>query len=167
MKLIQESAFISEIIFQADLVSYANDRLKKSVDAFENIGVWSAIQSILISSSNISKILWPKRKYEERGQELRDLMKIDSECVLKSRKFRNKFEHYDDFISDFFEDKVIHSYCDFVMNPSLQSFGIESCHRGYNSYNNTLLIQGEILDLNSIIDTVKEIRLKCKNLFLQ
>ncbi|MBQ0733896.1 hypothetical protein [Aquimarina celericrescens] len=166
MKLIQEGAFISEIIFQADLASHAHERLKKSVDAFDHIGIWSAIQSILISSSNISKILWPKSKYAKRGQKLRKLLKIDSKCVLRSRKFRNKFEHYDDFISDFFEDKNIYAYTDFVMNPSLQSFGLD-CHRGYNSYNNTLVIRGEILDLNSIIDTVKEIKLKCKSLFLK
>lgn len=165
MKLIQEGAFISEIIFQADLVSHAHKRLKKSVDAFDHIGIWSAIQSILISSSNISKILWPKRKYAERGQELRKLLAIDSKCVLKSRKFRNKFEHYDDFINDFFENKNTYSYTDFVMNPSLHSFGMESCHRGYNSYNNTLVIYGETLDLNSIIDAATEIKLKCKSLF--
>ncbi|WP_024772967.1 hypothetical protein [Aquimarina macrocephali] len=166
MKLIQEGAFISEIIFHADLVSHAQERLKKSADAFDHIGIWSDIQSILISSSNISKILWPKRKYAQRGQELRKLLTIDSKCVLKNRKFRNKFEHYDDFINDFFEDKNSYSYTDFAMNPSLRSFGMESCHRGYNSYNNTLVIHGEILDLNSIIDAAKEIKLKCKSLFI-
>ena len=159
MKLIQKGAFLSEIIFQADLVLNSNERLLQCVDTFDHIGIWSAIQSILISSSNISKILWPKTKYRERGQELRDLLKIDSNCILKNRKFRNKFEHYDDFISDFFEDKNSCNYYDFVMNPSLQSFGIESYHRGYNSFNNTLVIHGEVLDLNRIIETTKEIKL--------
>ncbi len=167
MKLIQEGAFISEIIFQADLVSHAHERLKKSVDTCDHIGIWSAIQSILISSSNISKILWPTSKYAKRGQELRKLLNIDSKCFSKSKKFRNIFEHYDEFINDFFEGKNIYSYTDFVMNPSLHSFGKKSCHRGYNSYNNTLVIHGEILDLNSIIDTAKEIKLKCKSLFLK
>ncbi|WP_299221203.1 hypothetical protein [uncultured Aquimarina sp.] len=167
MKLIHEGAFITEIIFQAELVSEATQRLNDSVDEFDKVAVWSAIQSILISSSNISKILWPTRKkYENRGEHLRELLKIDSGCVLKSRKFRNKFEHYDNLLDDFFEDNNICSYNDFVMNPSLHSFGMESCHRGYDSYNNTLVIHGEILDLNSIIDTAKEIKLKCKNLFI-
>lgn len=166
MKLIEEGAFLSETIFQADLISHADERLKKSVGAFDNIGVWSAIQSILISSSNISKILWPLNRYKGRGQELRELLGIDSRSVLKSRKFRNILEHYDNFMSDFFESKNSYSYTDFAMNPSLRSFGMESCHRGYNSYNNTLVIHGEILDLNSIIDAAKEIKLKCKSLFI-
>ncbi|MEM6687154.1 MAG: hypothetical protein AAF617_15340 [Bacteroidota bacterium] len=164
MKLIQESVFLTEIIFQADLVLHSYERLKKSVDESDNLGTWSAIQSILISSGNISKILWPKRKYKERGEELRKLLNIDSKCILKSRKFRNKFEHYDDFIDDYFKNKTSYSYTDFVMNPSLQLSG-RSCHRGYNTYNNTLLIHGEMLDLNEILETVKNVRLKCKSLF--
>ncbi len=166
MNLHQIGAFLTEIIFQADLVENANNRLKDSIDEFDRIGTWSAIQSILISSSNISKILWPQRKYAQRGEELRKMLKIDSKCVLKSRKFRNIFEHYDNFINDFFEDKDSYSYTDFVMNPSLQSFGLTSCHRGYNTFNNTLIIHGEILDLNEIIDVVNEVKLKCKNQFL-
>ena len=93
-------------------------------------------------------------------------LKIDSKCILKSRQFRNIFEHYDDFINDFFEDKGSYSYTDFVMNPSLQSFGMQSCHRGYNTFNNTLIIHGKVLELNEIIDRVNEVRHKCKNQFL-
>ena len=166
MKLIQEGAFLSEILFQADLVSHAHKRLSDSIEEFDHVGIWSAIQSILISSSNISKILWPKRKYTKRGEELRKLLDIDSNCVLKNRKFRNIFEHYDDFINDFFEEKDISTYTDFVMNPSLQSFDMQSCHRGFNTFNNTLVIHGEILEVNEIIDAVNEVKLKCKNQFL-
>lgn len=106
-----------------------------------------------------------KKKYAERGQQLRKLLKIDFECVLKSRKFRNKFEHYDDFIDDFFEGNNISSYTDLAMNPSLSSFIGESCHRGYKTYNNTLVIHGEILELNDIVDAVKQVKLKCEDLF--
>lgn len=57
MKLIQEGAFLSELIFQAELVSNASQRLLNSEDEFDKASLWSAIQSILISSGNISKIL--------------------------------------------------------------------------------------------------------------
>ncbi|MFH4968309.1 hypothetical protein V8G61_08905 [Gaetbulibacter sp. M240] len=165
MKLIQEGAFISELIFQAKIVSYSNDRLK-SKDELDKIAVWSAIQTILISSGNVSKILWPISKYRERGKQLRKLLNIDYDSVLKNRIFRNKFEHYDEFLDDFFKDKNISSYTDLAMNPSL-SFSIgKSCHRGYNDFNNTLVIHGEILNLNDIVDKVEQIRLKCESLFI-
>ena len=142
------------------------ERLKYFFDDFDKIAVWSCIQSILISSGNISKILWPLSKYKERGKQLRKLLKIDSESDLKSRKFRNKFEHYDELLDIFFKDKDIYSYTDLAMNPSLSSSIGESCHRGYNSYNNTLVIHGEILDLNVIVDAVEQLKLKCESLFI-
>lgn len=65
MKLIRVGAFVSELIFQAELVSNSYERLKKAVDDFDKTAVWSSIQTILISSGNISKILWPaKSKYK-------------------------------------------------------------------------------------------------------
>ena len=167
MKLIRAGAFITELIFQAELVSHSHERLKGAVDDFDKTAIWSSIQSILISSSNISKILWPtKSKYKIRGEELRKLLKIDSENVLKKRTFRNKFEHYDELLDDFFKDKNIYSYTDLAMNPSLNSFVGESCHRGYNSFNNTLVIHGEVLDLNEIIKAVEQCKLKCRSLFI-
>lgn len=166
MNLIQEGAFITELIFQAELVLYSRQRLKVSVVDFDKTATWSSIQSILISSGNISKILWPISKYKERGERLRKLLKIDSNSVLKSRKFRNKFEHYDEFLDDFFNGKDVYSYTDFAMNPSLSSSIGKSFHRGYNSYNNTLVIHGEILDLNEIVDAVEKLKFKCKTLFI-
>ncbi|MCA0960211.1 hypothetical protein LCL86_14225 [Muricauda ruestringensis] len=166
MKLIRFGALISELIFQAELVSHSHERLKDSVDDFDKTAVWSSIQSILISSGNISKILWPTSKYQERGRELRKLLKINSESVLKSRKFRNKFEHYDELLDDFFKDKDIYAYNDLAMNPDLGLSIGEACHRGYNSYNNTLVIHGEILDLNDIVEAVAKVKVKCESLFI-
>lgn len=165
MKLIQQGAFLSELIFQTELVSNAHKRLLDSVDEFDKTTLWSAIQSILISSSNISKILWPKEKYKERGEHLRKLLKINSKNILRNRKFRNRFEHYDELLDDFLKDKNSCAYTDLAINPSLNSFAIEYCHRGYNTYNNTLVIHGETLDLNDIVNAVEEINLKCKSLF--
>lgn len=39
MKLIHEGAFITEIIFQAELVSHAVQRLKDSSDEFDKVAV--------------------------------------------------------------------------------------------------------------------------------
>lgn len=164
MKLIQEGAFLTELIFQAELVSNASQRLLNSEDEFDKTSLWSAIQSILISSGNISKILWPTKKYKERGEQLRKLLNINSESVLRNRIFRNKFEHYDELLDDFFQDKETCSYTDLAINPFLTSTGTY-CHRGYNTYNNTLVIHGEILNLNEIVNAAEQVKLKCQNLF--
>ena len=166
MKLIHETAFISEIIFQTKIISYAVEKLNK-IDEQDKISIWSSIQSILISSGNISKILWPIKKYEKRGKHLRILLKINDDSVLKSRKFRNVFEHYDEKIDNVFQENDITTYVDFAMNPSLSSSIRNRCHRGYNTYNNTLMIHGEDLDLKEIIKAINKIKINCENLFLK
>ena len=165
MKLIQEGAFLTELIFQAELVSNASQRLLNSEDEFDKTTLWSAIQAILISSGNISKILWPTKKYKERGEQLRKLLNIDSESVLRNRKFRNKFEHYDELLDDFLEGRNTCHYTDLAINPFLNLSIGTSCHRGYNTYDNTLVIHGETLNLNDILDAVEQVKFKCKSLF--
>ena len=167
MNLIRQGAFLSELIFQAGLVSHSHQRLKDSVGDFDSIAVWSSIQSILISSGNISKILWPTgKKYKERGEQLRELLEIGPDSVLESRKFRNTFEHYDERLDDFIKGRKSISYTDLAMNPSLSPSIRESCHRGYNSYNNTLVIHGEVLDLNAVVDAIEQLKRKCQSLFI-
>ena len=180
MTLPHESAFLAEIIFQAKLVSHAVDRLNETIDnpskKSDSVALWSAIQSILISSGNISKILWPKKQYRERGESLKKLLKVDSDNPLKIRKFRNKFEHYDDLLDNLFKGETSCCYTDLAINPSLPLLtdsGVDlsflstkkSCHRGYNTFNHTLELHGEILDFKELFSAVKEIRRKCESLF--
>ncbi len=160
MNLLKEGIFISEIVFNSKLAFRGVESLQVSVEKFDDIGTWSSIQSILIAAGNISKILWPKAKYKERGEELRTLLKVDDDNILRSRKFRNKFEHYDDLIDELFNEQTPVSYIDFAMNPSMSNLEMK-CHRGYNSFNNTLVIRGQILDLDAVLKAIEEIYLKC------
>lgn len=162
MKLLQEGILISEIVFQSKLAQRGAESLNVSDHKFDQIGIWSSIQSILIAAGNISKILWPKKKYENRGKKLRKLLKVEDDNILRNRKFRNQFEHYDELVDDFFNDSPSASYVDLAMNPSMSTFGTKHCHRGYNSFNNTLVIRGEVLDLNAVLEAIEEIYLKCR-----
>jgi len=161
MNVLHESIFISEIVFQSNLAMRGAEHLQANNENFDKIGIWSSIQSILISAGNISKILWPKKKYKERGEKLRKLLKVDNNSILRNRKFRNQLEHYDDLIDELFNNQPTSSYVDLAMNPSMHSIETSYCHRGYNSFNNTLVIRGQTLDLSEILKSIEEIKLKC------
>ena len=62
MNFFQESVFLSEIIFQVEIAEFAETQLRKENASNNRIALWSAIQLILISSANVSKILWPSWK---------------------------------------------------------------------------------------------------------
>ncbi|MBK7522812.1 MAG: hypothetical protein IPI53_01175 [Saprospiraceae bacterium] len=162
MTPLQEMIFIGEIVLQSKILFKANDRLSAALEANDQIEIWSSLQSVLVASGNISKILWPSKKYADRGASLRKILKIENNNPLSSRTFRNHFEHYDERIEEWFLLHQVGSYIDLSTNPSLMRSFPRSDHRGYNSFNNTLKFRDEILDLNEIITVVQQIYQNCR-----
>lgn len=167
MGILQEMVFMSEIVLQSKIAQRTANRLEATKENFDNIETWCSIQSILIAAGNVSKILWPNRKYKNRGEKLRKLLNVDNDHLLSDRKFRNHFEHYDERIEVWFENQPSSVYHDLAMNPSIY-FGQRpnNSHRGYNSFDNTLIFRGESLDLNAVLNALKEIKFSCSQYVL-
>lgn len=160
--------FLSEIVLQSKIASRANERLAQTRDSFDNVETWCSIQSILVSGGNVSKILWPTyKKYQERGERLRQILNVKDNNPLSNREFRNHFEHYDSRIEDWFSKRSGGVYVDLAMNPSINGRELEKFHhRGYNSFNNTLIFRGELLDLNEILNALEDLSNNCKRFVL-
>lgn len=159
--------FLGEIVLQSKIAQRAADQLQAANESFDHTEIWGSIQSILIATGNVSKILWPNKKYEKRGKRLRQILKVQKNNSLYNRKFRNHFfEHYDELVEEWFKNQSNGVYVDLAMNPSLYGNGTTNAHRGYNSFNNTLLFRGELLDLNEILNALDVVRNNCKSLVL-
>jgi hypothetical protein len=164
MNPIQEMVFLSEIVLQSKIALRAGERLQAADNNLDRVDVWSTIQTILIAAGNISRILWPgNKKYGERGENLRKLLNIESENLLSDRRFRNHFEHYDERVEDWYTNTPSAVYTDLAMNPDLYGTSYtKSYHRGYNTYNNTLVFRDETLDLAALLNAIKRIQESCK-----
>lgn len=162
MTVLQEMVLISEIVLQSKIAHRASDRLQATHDNFDTVEVWCSIQSILVAAGNVSKILWPHEKYKSRGERLRQMLNVSEDNLLSNRKFRNHFEHYDERIETWFSNQPTAVYTDLSMNPSLRGSMATNDHRGYNSFNNTLVFRGESLDLNEVLNALKEILDNCR-----
>lgn len=164
MKALQEMVLIGEIVLQSKIARRAADRLKATHDNFDQVEVWCSIQSILVAAGNVSKILWPsKKEYKTRGEKLRQLLNVNEDNLLSNRKFRNHFEHYDERIEEWFNTKSSAVYSDLAMNPSLRGSMPTNDHRGYNSFNNTLIFRGESLELNEVLNALEKILDNCRS----
>lgn len=159
---LQEMIFISEIVLQSKIAQRAAERLQTTHDNYEKVEIWCSIQSILVAAANVSKILWPKKKHEMRGERLRKILKVGNDNPLSDRKFRNHFEHYDERIEDWFSNHSSAVYTDLSMNPSLRGAMATNDHRGYNSFNNTLIFRGESLNLTELLKALEDILYNCK-----
>ena len=163
MNGIQDMIFLGEIVLQSKIVRRASERLQIANESFDYTEIWSSIQSILVATGNISKILWPNKKYEKRGERLRKILKVEKTSPINNREFRNRFfEHYDEMVEEWFKHRPNGVYFDLAINPSLGESSANNTHRGYNSFNNTLVFRGKSLDLTAILNALDEIHNNCK-----
>lgn len=163
MNGIQDLIFIGEIVLQSKIARRAAERLQVASENFDHTEIWTSIQSILVATGNISKILWPNKKYEKRGERLRQILKVEKNNPINNREFRTHFfEHYDEMVEEWFKHQPNGAYVDLAMNPSLNGSGTRNTHRGYNSFNNTLVFRGKSLDLTAISKALDEINNNCK-----
>ena len=161
MKEFKDLIFISEILLQSKIAQRAFVRLEATQKNFDELEVWCSIQTILVATGNISKILWSS-KNRLRSQRLREMLKIDIDSIILDRKFRNHFEHYDERVEERFDNRSGGVYIDLAMNPSLIGDYGGNNNRGYNSFDNSLIFRGERLDLNNILNALLEIHNNCK-----
>ena len=160
-----ELVFIGEIVKQAKIAKRAGERMEAKYEDFNELDIWSSIQTILVAAGNVSKILWPSRRSSiPRGRKLRELLSIDNKSVLSSRKFRNHFEHYDERIEDWFETNRSVVYIDSSINPFESIWGpnINVYHRAYNPSTKVLTFRDETVDLAEILDALEDLRAKCR-----
>lgn len=162
MAVLQEMVFLSEIVLQVKIAQRTNECLQATHNNFDKVEVWCSIQSILIATGNVSKVLWPNKKYKIRGERLRKMLNVDNTSLLNDRRFRNHFEHYDERIEEWFNEKSPTVYIELSMNPTLRGTFASGDHRGYNSFNNSLIFRGESLDIGAVLMALEEILENCK-----
>ena len=112
----------------------------------------------------VSKILWPAKRYEARGEHLRELLGVVDRTVLSIRTFRNHFEHYDERIDRWFENSDSAAYRDLGGDPQGPTlWGLpSSTHRNYDPVTRTLTFRNESINLAAVVDALAEILEKCR-----
>lgn len=84
---------VNEVLQQCEYadVAYSNIQNKQS-----NI-VFSSIHSFLSHCSVISRFLWENRAIKDKyRQSLAEILELDSNMQIRSRKFRDDFDHFDE-----------------------------------------------------------------------
>lgn len=85
-------------------------------------GVFFCIQSILVHVASISRLLWPPKNAGDRaikrGKELRALLEVPDEHVLRSRDVRNHIEHYDERLDAWIQESQHHNIAVDIIGPA-------------------------------------------------
>jgi hypothetical protein len=171
-----EQMFLIEIDYQCRLAILAYEDLLKAVPG-DTVRCWSSIQSILISTGNISKILWPPKpldrdpaleaEYKRRGKILCKKLSVDDTSVLNSRGLRNHFEHVDARLHEWAK-KSRHrnlSYRNIIPLGHI-NVGTDPRDYMYNLDPETLMVTfwSNNFDIHTIIRTIRQLQNELKNI---
>ncbi len=80
----------------------------KLVPGYRTTCAWEALQTILVSAANISKLLWGSRSGKEsvrrdraaKRKPLRDRLHVQDGSPIESLRVRNQFEHFDEKLEE-------------------------------------------------------------------
>ncbi|SRR6266487_2365803 len=110
--------FLREIAHQCRFASIGYNNLEHflyhCMSDNNNDKIFFSLQSFLIASANISKILWPRNvsPYKERGEFLRNLLNINGSEPFKFTAPRNDLEHFDERLDNWYLKSELHNILD-------------------------------------------------------
>ncbi|HEY4036234.1 MAG TPA: hypothetical protein VGL94_19925 [Ktedonobacteraceae bacterium] len=120
--------FLSEIARQCRfcLIAYEDltTALKTNTDRDR---LWYSVQSFLIASGNISKLLFGSRQSYSQRADLRNILGIDDTSIFhfSNRQARNYFEHFDEQLEEWFTSSTRHNFVDSNIGPLSVISGME------------------------------------------
>jgi hypothetical protein len=133
---------------------------KEALDRF-----WSSVESFLITVANISKILWPSSglstEVSSRREALRGLLSVNDSSPIRSKTFRNHFEHYDTRIEDWakqYENKtIIDSNIGPVDSVIIGVNHAVSIMRNFDPYKFIVRLRDQEYDINRVVTAVQDL----------
>lgn len=105
-----ENTFLTQLFVQCDTAIIFAADLKQAVQKKDDPRIWCSVQGFLVSAANISKMLWPSESAtspvsKERGSRLRAILSVPDTSILRDKKFRNHFEHFDERLDKWAESQ--------------------------------------------------------------
>jgi len=152
--------FQGEIGKQCKFAIIAVEQIKTGLANTNSDLVWYAIQNILVAVANISKFFWTQSPMsQKRGEELRKSLGIKNDSLIRSRKFRNYFEHFDEGLETWATSSERHNFIDSNIGPLNMIAGIDQQDflRNFDPTTWTLTFRGDKYELKPIIEFIYDL----------
>ena len=119
-------------------------------------------QNVLNQAASVSRFFWPTgKKYQERGERLRNAFDIHDASPLKDRKLRNMVEHFDEYLDDYLRANFAGQYVPDYFGPSPPSDrGPLKLFRAYFTDVGHFEIFGESYAITPLVEALIELHYK-------
>jgi hypothetical protein len=151
-----------------DIALLAAEQIEHYSKSSEQDGIaklWLSIHAFLVTTANISKMLWPRRSGEDRATELRASLSIGENdpvfSTLKSNDARNYFEHFDERLDKWVSRSKSRNIADFNpwgKSPDLASISDDVVlFRNFDVSNFAIIYGREIYPLKPVVRALWEL----------
>jgi hypothetical protein len=155
--------FQKEVERQCRFALIAIQDLEQALQVGDLDRLWYSVQAFLIAVANISKLLWGSNPSSEKERaELRASLSLSDNSPIRSRKFRNHFEHFDERLEQWATSSKRHNFVDQNVGPPSMIVGVdpEDFLRNFDTENFAVTFKGEVYELRPVINAIRDIWLK-------
>jgi hypothetical protein len=111
--------FQGEALNQCRFAALASQDLDAALKAMDTPRIWMALQQILVSTANLSKLLWGSSDADEESRApLRESLEVTGDSPIRSKRLRNAFEHFDEWIDTWWKKDSRHIYISRNIGPA-------------------------------------------------
>jgi len=106
--------------------------------------------------------MWSNPSSEKERAELRASLSLSDNSPIRSRKFRNHFEHFDERLEQWATSSKRHNFVDQNVGPPSMIIGVdpEDFLRNFDTENFAVTFKGEVYELRPVINAIRDIWLK-------
>ena len=141
------------------------ERYSKSSEEDSLAKLWLSIHAFLVTTANISKMLWSQRSGKDRATAVRTSLSIGENdpmfSMLKSNDARNFFEHFDERLDKWVSNSKSRTIADFNpwgKSPDLSSISNEVVlFRNFDVSNFAIIYGREIYPLKPVVKALWEL----------
>ena len=141
--------FLSEIRKQCE---FANLSLKKMTSFLnseerDTLQFWSDVQSFLVATANVHKLIF--NKDEQLSKQLQTELNAHEKTLRKGKHVRNRFEHLDEDILEWYENSKNHNIAQYNIGPRGMIVGLEkkSEFKAYYTGENVICSYGKEINV--------------------
>src|SRR5262249_37965604 len=117
---------------------------------------------LLVAVANVARILW-STAYSARAAELRKILEVDDGSPLKSRDFRNHFEHIGERLEAWANDSPRRNFVDSSLGPpGMGVVGVDPGDflRNFDPATWTVTFRGDSYQLRPVIEALRTLNEK-------
>jgi len=153
---------IHELRNQCRFIEASVDILNQSMEKEASIGVFFALQNIMLGTNQISRTLWsPRKKGRERAKVLRETLDLPEKYPLNNDNILSLVDHADEandqWITQSRDHYILYDFIGDIANSPHKNVEIRNIYRAFDTNSKIYTFRGTGFNLDALLKAISDI----------